>query len=190
MVLAKGPKSKERNTVIEQRRIADLRPYPRNARLHSPEQIKQIAAAITEFGWTMPLLIDEDDMILAGHGRVAAAKRLGIETAPVIVARGWSAKQKAAYVIADNRITENAKWDDELLKLELGALQEAGYEVAVLALSAADLRRLGDGAGQDTSPQLAGLSYAVIVRCASESDQRDLLARFEEEGLNVEALIS
>jgi ParB-like nuclease domain len=68
---------------VEQRRIADLRPYPRNARVHSPEQIKQIAAAITEFGWTMPLLIDEDDMILAGHGRVEAAKRLGIAVAPV-----------------------------------------------------------------------------------------------------------
>jgi hypothetical protein len=82
---------------VELRAIASLRPYPRNARVHSPEQIGQIAAAITEFGWTLPLLIDVDDMILAGHGRVEAAKRLGIETAPVIVARGNSEAQQALW---------------------------------------------------------------------------------------------
>jgi ParB-like chromosome segregation protein Spo0J len=103
---------------IELRAIADLRPYPRNARVHSPEQIKRIAAAITEFGWTMPLLIDEDRMILAGHGRVEAAKLLGMDTVPVIVARGWSEARKAAYVGA----FEAARVVEAIFRAALGEL--------------------------------------------------------------------
>ena len=86
---------------IERRPIGALRPYERNARKHPPEQVAQIAASIREWGWTMPVLIDEQDLIIAGHGRVEAAKLIGIDTVPVIVARGWTEAQRRAYAIAD-----------------------------------------------------------------------------------------
>jgi ParB/Sulfiredoxin domain len=96
---------------IARRPIGVLRPYERNARKHPPEQIAQIAASIREWGWTMPVLIDERDLIIAGHGRVKAAKLIGIDTVLVIVARGWTEVQRRAYAIADNRLTENSEWD-------------------------------------------------------------------------------
>ena len=99
---------------VERRALASLIPYARNARTHSDDQIGQLAASIREWGWTMPVLVDESGMIIAGHGRVLAAGRLGMGDVPVMVARGWSDAQKRAYVIADNG------WDDVLLKLRLG----------------------------------------------------------------------
>jgi ParB-like chromosome segregation protein Spo0J len=96
---------------VERRPVAGLIPYARNARTHSEEQVAQIAASIREWGWTMPVLVDERDEIIAGHGRVLAAQRLGLATIPVMVARGWTDAQKRAYVIADNKLTLNAGWD-------------------------------------------------------------------------------
>src|ERR1043165_7394931 len=93
---------------IERRPIGKLIPSARNARTHSPEQVEQIAASIREWGWTMPVLIDEVGGILAGHGRVLAARRLGVSEVPVIIARGWSDAQKRAYILADNKLAENA----------------------------------------------------------------------------------
>src|ERR1700693_123165 len=87
---------------VEMRVLADLKPYPGNARTHSARQIKQIARSMRQWGFTMPILIDENDMILAGHGRALAAERLKLEEAPCVVARGWSEPQKKASVTADN----------------------------------------------------------------------------------------
>src|SRR5215468_526674 len=95
--------------------VDKLIPYARNARTHSPAQIAQIAASIREWGFTVPVLIDEAGMIIAGHGRVLAAQQLGLGEVPVIVARGWTEAQKKAYVIADNKLTENGGWDEALL---------------------------------------------------------------------------
>ena len=116
---------------VERRPVAGLIPYARNARTHSEEQVAQIAASIREWGWTMPVLVDERDEIIAGHGRVLAAQRLGLKTIPVMVARGWSENQKRAYVIADNKLTLNAGWDAALLTLELGDLKEAGFDLGL-----------------------------------------------------------
>jgi ParB-like chromosome segregation protein Spo0J len=104
---------------IERRKVADLIPYARNARTHSEQQVAQIAASIKEWGWTTPLLVDEDNGIIAGHGRVMAAQKLGIDEIPVMIAKGWSDAQKRAYILADNQLALNAGWDSELLKLEL-----------------------------------------------------------------------
>ena len=101
---------------VTRRSIAELAPYARNARLHSDAQVAQIAASIGEWGWTMPVLLDEAGGIIAGHGRVLAAKKLGIDAMPCMVAKGWSEAQKRAYVIADNKIAVNAIWDEELLR--------------------------------------------------------------------------
>src|SRR4029077_12042689 len=104
---------------VERQPIAALVPYARNSRTHSPEQVAQIAASIREWGWTVPVLVDEGGGIIAGHGRVLAAHQLGVTEVPVMVARGWSKAQKQAYVLADNKLTLNAGWDDALLRIEL-----------------------------------------------------------------------
>lgn len=124
----------------EMRRLADLAPALRNARTHSKEQVQQIAESIREFGWTNPILVDESDMIIAGHGRVLGAKVLGWQEVPVIVARGWSEAQKRAYVIADNRIAEKAGWDTALLTLEFAELEELGFQLDVLGFSEIERR--------------------------------------------------
>ena len=100
---------------VERRAVADLVPYARNARTHSDEQVAQIAASIREWGWTVPILIDEGGGIIAGHGRVMAARKLGLDEVPVMVAAGWSEAQKRAYVLADNKLALNAGWDLEML---------------------------------------------------------------------------
>lgn len=123
----------------EQRAVKTLKPQARNARTHSRAQVEQIAASMREWGWTTPALIDEGDNIIAGHGRILAADVLGIETIPVIVARGWSDAQKRAYVIADNQLALNAGWDDGLLRVELGELQEIGFDVGLVGFDAAAL---------------------------------------------------
>ena len=110
---------------VERRSIASLVPYACNARMHSAEQIDQIAASIREWGWTVPVLVDEADGIIAGHGRVLAAHKLGIAEIPVMVAAGWTAAQKRAYVLADNKLALNAGWDEELLTIELAELKPA-----------------------------------------------------------------
>lgn len=111
-----------RSNAIEFRPIESLKPFAKNARTHSKKQLRLIANSIKAFGFTNPVLIDEDGAILAGHGRVEAAKSLGLESVPVMVLSGMSEAQKRAYILADNRIAEKAGWDRELLASELGAL--------------------------------------------------------------------
>ena len=110
---------------VERWAIDRLLPYARNARTHSAGQVEQIAASMREWGWTNPVLVDEEGMIIAGHGRIEAAKRLGLAEAPVMVAAGWSEAKKRAYVIADNKLALNAGWNEELLAAELTDLARA-----------------------------------------------------------------
>ena len=119
-----------------------LRPYERNARVHSDEQLQQIAASIREFGFTAPILVDSTDGILAGHGRLSAAKLLGLAEVPVVVLDHLSEAQRRQYVLADNKLAENAGWDLELLALELEAVE---IDPSVLGFGEADLARLQDG---------------------------------------------
>jgi len=121
------------NLEVQYRPITGLRPYPRNARRHSPKQIQQIAAAMRTFGFTNPILIDDAGMILAGHGRLEAAKLLGHATVPTIRLAQMTEAQKRAYILADNRLAELAKWDPEILATELEFLTstDLGFEVEV-----------------------------------------------------------
>lgn len=107
----------------------ELIPYARNSRTHSDEQVAQIAASIKEWGWTTPILVDETGGIIAGHGRLLAARKLKMEQVPTIEAAGWTDAQKRAYVIADNKLALNAGWDSELLALELGELGDLGFDL-------------------------------------------------------------
>jgi ParB family transcriptional regulator, chromosome partitioning protein len=109
-----------------------LVPYERNARTHSAEQVAQIAASIQEFGFTNPILVDGADGILAGHGRLAAAKDMGLAEVPVIVLDHLSAAQRRAYILADNQLALNAGWDMELLQQEVMALNLADFDLSLL----------------------------------------------------------
>ena len=122
--------------------VERLTTNPRNARIHGPEQIERIRASLREFGWTMPVLVRENGMLIAGHGRLEAAKLEGITEVPTIVARGWTEAQCQAYAIADNRLTDASHWSEELLRLELGDLQAAGFDLALTGFDQDELDRL------------------------------------------------
>jgi len=122
--------------------VADLIPYVRNSRTHSDAQVAQIAASIKEFGWTNPILIDGENGIIAGHGRLLAARKLGQDKVPTIELGHLSEAQKRAYVIADNQLALNAGWDTSMLTLELGDLKAEGFDLELLGFDAAELEKL------------------------------------------------
>jgi ParB-like chromosome segregation protein Spo0J len=117
---------------IERWSIDKLTPYARNSRTHSDEQIAQLASSIKEWGWTTPILVDENGSIIAGHGRTLAAYRLKMTEVPVMVAKGWSDAKKRAYVLADNKLALNAGWDNEMLALELAEISQLGFDLELI----------------------------------------------------------
>ena len=125
--------------IIEPMRVARLRPYAGNARTHSKKQIRQIADSIQKFGFTNPVLIGDDDEIIAGHGRIEAAKLLGLQSVPAVRLSHLDAAQRRAYVIADNKLALNAGWDRELLTIELQALIDLEFDVEVTGFSSAEV---------------------------------------------------
>lgn len=122
--------------------VGELVAYARNARTHSDEQIDQLAASMREWGWTNPVLVDDAGGIIAGHGRVLAATRLGMSEVPVLVARGWTEAQKRAYVIADNKLAMNAGWDEEMLAEELAAISGMDFDLDLVGFSLEELAEL------------------------------------------------
>jgi DNA modification methylase len=137
------------STHIERWPTAKLVPYARNARTHSDEQVAQIAASIVEFGFTNPILAGSDGVIVAGHGRLAAAQKLGLDTVPVVVLDHLTPTQRRALIIADNRIAENAGWDDAMLRIELQSLQEDGFNLDITGFDADALAEIM--AGEETT---------------------------------------
>ena len=135
--------------------VTTLTPYARNSRTHSDEQVAQVAASIKEFGWTNPILIDEDKSIIAGHGRLQAAQRLGEDTVPTITLTGLTEAQKRAYVIADNKLALNAGWDEDMLKIEINDLLGDGFDIDLTGFDPAEIDALLDdndeNEGTDTS---------------------------------------
>lgn len=117
---------------ITYRQVADLIPYARNSRTHSDEQVAQLAASIREFGWTNPVLVDGENGLIAGHGRVLAARKLGLTEVPVIELGHMTEAQRRAYVIADNQLAANAGWDLDLLKVEVADLSEMGFDLGLI----------------------------------------------------------
>ena len=137
------------STHIERWPTAKLVPYARNARTHSEEQVAQIAASIVEFGFTNPILAGSDGVIVAGHGRLAAAQKLDLDTVPVVVLDHLTPTQRRALIIADNRIAENAGWDDAMLRVELQSLQEDGFNLDITGFDADALAEIM--AGEETT---------------------------------------
>jgi ParB-like chromosome segregation protein Spo0J len=148
---------------IERRRLSELIPYARNARTHSDVQVAQIASSMREWGWTMPILIDDDDNIIAGHGRILGAALLGWEFGPCMIAKGWSEAKRRAYVIADNKLAQNASWDVELLGIELTDLVAEGFAVELIGFTAAEMETT-----------LAGWNYEMQQRDIAAGDELDI----------------
>lgn len=135
-----------------------LIPYCNNARTHSDEQVSQICASIREYGFTNPVLIDEQDNIIAGHGRVLASKKLGLEQVPCIVLSGLTKAQKKAYIIADNKMALNAGWNDDLLKIEFESLKDLDFD---LSLTGFDLDEIDDILGEDEEKEVVEDDFKV-----------------------------
>jgi ParB-like chromosome segregation protein Spo0J len=124
------------------RKVIDLIPYVNNSRTHSDEQINQVASSIKEFGFTNPILIDDDNGVIAGHGRLLASKKLNLDEVPCIILRGLTEAQKKAYVIADNKIGLNSDWNYEKLSLELEGLGELDFDIDLLGFSEIELETI------------------------------------------------
>lgn len=148
--------------------ISSLSSYVNNSRTHDSAQVAQIAASITEFGFTNPLLIDSDNSIIAGHGRLMAAKLLNLDTVPTITLDGLNDTQKRAYIIADNKLALNAGWDNELLLQELDALSDAGYDLDLTGFSADEIsdlqpEQLTEGlTDEDAVPDVPEIPHSVL----------------------------
>ena len=126
---------------LERLPLDRLIPYANNSRTHSEEQVAQIAASIREFGFTNPILIDEADGIIAGHGQVLAARKLGLAEVPCIRLGHLTETQRRAYVIADNKLALNAGWDEELLAIELSSLREVGFDLGLTGFDAHEIEK-------------------------------------------------
>lgn len=167
--------SKQAVDKIVQKPLVDLKLSEHNAREHPQSQIEQIAASIKEFGWTMPILIDEADEVIAGHGRLLAGLHLGLKTAPVLVAASWTEAQKRAYRVADNKLAEGANWDLEALSAELLAIKTdlnfdievIGFDVDALSTQLSEVsKQFGQliKAAVDVSDDIEGTMVSAIVR--------------------------
>ena len=119
---------------IELKRVSDLNPYEKNSRVHSEEQIEQLVDSIKTWGWTIPILIDEENTVIAGHARLSAGQKLEYDEIPCIIAKGWTEQQKKAYVIADNKLAENSNWDMGIFYQELKSLTEEGFDLKLVGI--------------------------------------------------------
>src|SRR5260370_38957500 len=135
---------------FENRPTHSLRPYPGNARTHSPKQIKQISRSIDRFGFNNPVLVDDDGQIIAGHGRVEAAKLLGLRTVPTVRLSHMSEDDKRGYIIADNRIAEKAGYDNEILAIQLQHLADVGFDVSLIGFEPAEVDIIIEGIGDES----------------------------------------
>ena len=160
--------------------VADLVPYARNSRTHSPQQVDKIAASIREFGFLNPIIVDGRNGIVAGHGRVMAAQKLGLSELPVIDASHLSEAQKRAYVIADNRLALDAGWDNEMLKIELQDLEADGFDLSLTGFEIGELTALFDdpnfAAGTEDDQGKLDQLDPKIVQCPHCGQDFDLRA--------------
>ena len=160
-------------------KVADLIPYARNSRTHSDAQVAQIAASIREFGFTNPVLVDGANGVIAGHGRILAARKLGMDTVPVIELAHLSEAQKRAYVIADNKLALNAGWDDEMLRAEFEELGDAGFDLVLTGFDGAEIAALQvpdfAPATEDEQGKLDELEpkWIACPHCGKEFDARE-----------------
>lgn len=157
--------------------VEKLKPYENNARTHSEKQIGEIARSIETFGFNNPVLVDSKEGIIAGHGRLMAAKRLGIKEVPVIVLDHLTEKQKKAFIIADNKITANAGWDNDILAIEIENLKLEDFDLDVLGFSPEEMKdlfpevKMEDIDGGYVTPEE---QYIVSIECGHEKEMQQI----------------
>ena len=182
---------------IEYKSVDDLIPYVNNSRTHSDEQVTQVAASIKEFGFTNPILIDENNGIIAGHGRLMAAKKLKLEQVPTITLEGLTDAQRKAYVIADNKLALNAGWDFDLLKIEIESLQEDDFKLDLLGFDVDELNGIlgfDDIAEEDEEEPEQDYEdkykeqYGVIIMCKSAEEQEKIFNKMQQNGYEVKVV--
>lgn len=177
--------------VYKKTKVSDLIPYARNSRTHSNEQIDQIARSIQEFGFLAPIIINEKNEIIAGHGRLMAAKKIGMEYVPCVQADHLTDEQKRAYVIADNKLTLNSDWDFELLKIELADLELSGFDISITGFYDAELMGLlGDGLDEPKKPveDTYKSVFEVVVECTDEQEQESIYNQLTGKGMKCRVL--
>tara|TARA_R110000823_G_scaffold164574_4_gene296889 strand:- start:519 stop:1061 length:543 start_codon:yes stop_codon:yes gene_type:complete len=168
---------------IKYKETKEIIPYINNSRTHSETQIQQVAASIKEFGFTNPILIDQDNGIIAGHGRLQAAQLLGLNEVPTIKLEGLTESQKKAYVIADNKLALNAGWDFELLKIEIEEMSD--FDLSLLGFDDQELANIIDGLNEEP-PDLKEESYSqvfnIVVNCHDEGHQERVYNELQAKG--------
>jgi len=175
---------------IEIWELSRLMPYARNPRTHSDEQIAKIARSIQTYGFTNPILVDENAGILAGHARLAAARKLKLKKVPVIPLTGFTEAQKRAYIIADNKTAEDAGWDDDLLRGELQELRAEDFDLTLTAFDQEEIDELlGEGDGEPDEPESGSSGkIGVFVTCTSLRQQKKVLALLTGNGYDCRAV--
>ena len=174
---------------ITQAKTAELIPYGFNNRDHSQQQIDRIANSINEFGFNQPIVVDEQNIVLVGHGRLEAAKKLGLEDVPVLKKLGLSETQKKAYRILDNKLQNDSTWNAESLEIELGALKEVDFNFTDFGLD--DLNKLLETAEQsstfepDLTTEPTEERFEIIVRCVSEAQRKQLHTQLTIDGYDI-----
>lgn len=163
-------------------------PYANNPRKHSREQVGQIAALIREYGWTQPIVVSPDMTVLAGHGRLMAAKRLKLSEVPILVVDDWNEAKAKAYVIADNKVALNSGWDLDMLKVEMEQLQADGEDLSLLGFAQDELDSIlaygeeEEEQGEDESGDLEDV-FEIVIDCDSQEDQWEKLEQLKARGL-------
>lgn len=169
---------------IEQLKVGDLIPYVNNSRTHSDEQVMQVASSIKEFGFTNPILIDDDGGIIAGHGRLMAAKKLGLDEVPCIRLGHLSEAQRKAYVIADNKLALNSGWDNDLLKIELMQLDSIDFDLNLTGFDLSELANIFDPVTEEIElkEQTYSETFNIIIECDDEQNQESIYNELQEKG--------
>ena len=169
---------------IEQLKVGDLIPYVNNSRTHSDEQVMQVASSIKEFGFTNPILIDNDGGIIAGHGRLLAAKKLDIDEVPCIRLGYLSEAQRKAYVIADNKLALNSGWDNDLLKIELMQLDSIDFDLNLTGFDLSELANIFDPVTEEIElkEQAYSETFNIIIECDDEQNQESIYNELQEKG--------
>ena len=169
---------KETKLKVEYKSVDKLIPYVNNARTHDEKQVTQIAASIKEFGFNNPILMDGDNGVVAGHGRLMAAKKLGLKEVPCIELSHLSEVQKKAYILADNKLALNAGWDDEMLKNELESLKAMDFDLSLAGFEDDDTSESSNENNQSEVFE----TFQILIDCDSENQQQLIFEELTEKG--------
>lgn len=171
---------------------ADLIPYARNSRAHSDAQVAQIAASIREFGFRVPVIVDGENGIIAGHGRVQAALKLGLEEVPTVDGSDMTDVQRRMYVIADNKIALNATWDEEMLMLEIEDLRNMGADIELMGFDLSELQKLDNSEDEenenDGNTPIDENRNLLMIECQGERELEKLFEEMKERGFECKIL--